>query len=67
MTISWHFEEGHSACRWSAVDPAEPYRPGWMQDTTDGPSGYLLPLPDFASRSPFGGVAGFQPNPRDSE
>jgi len=67
MTISWHFETGHSACSWSTLDQREPYHPRWMQDATDVPSGYLPPLPDFASRSPFGGVAGFQPNPADAE
>ena len=63
MTISWHFETGHSVCGWSTLDLREPYHPRWMQDTADVPSGYLPPLPDFSSRSPFGGVAWFQPDP----
>jgi hypothetical protein len=30
--------------------------PRWMEETSDIQSGYLPPVPDFASHSPFGGA-----------
>jgi len=60
---SWQFESGHLACHWSEVGQRVDYNPRWMQETAEPQSGYLPPLPDFASRSPFGGVSWFQPNP----
>lgn len=53
---SWQTETGHLACQWSEVRPQEPYNPQWMQEASDIPSGYLAPVPDFASRNPFGGT-----------
>jgi hypothetical protein len=32
------------------------YNPRWMQESADIRSGYLPPVPDFASHSPFGGA-----------
>jgi hypothetical protein len=31
--------------------------PRWMQETLSLRGGYLSPVPDFASHSPFGGVS----------
>jgi len=67
MTSSWQNESGRLACCWSEAGRTIPYDFPWIQDQTRIPSGYLRPLPDFASRSPFGGVAWFQPNPADSQ
>ncbi len=65
MKTSWQSETGHLACRWSEVGQRDKYDPHWMRETSDAQSGYLPPLPDFSSHSPFGGVAWFQPNPAD--
>ena len=68
MQSAWKTETGHLACRWSDAGQHIEYNPPWMQNALEVPSGYLPPVPDFASRSPFGGVAWFQPNPdRDRE
>jgi len=53
---SWETATGHLACRWSEVGQRVPYNPRWMQETSDSQSGYLPPVPDFASHSPFGGA-----------
>ena len=53
---TWQTETGRLACRWSEVGQQVQYNPGWMQETSDIQSGYLPPLPDFASHSPFGGT-----------
>jgi len=42
-----------------------PYNLGRMQETSDIQSGYLPPLPDFASHSPFGGASWFEPHTAD--
>jgi hypothetical protein len=64
-TSSWQTETGHLACHWSEI-PRIPYHPRWMQEASKTCS--LLPsIPDFASRSPFGGVRWFQPNPADPQ
>jgi hypothetical protein len=69
MRSSWQAEDGHLACRWSEVGQRVRYKPRWMQETSQIQSGYLPPLPDFASHSPFGGATWFQPHTaaRDSE
>ena len=67
MKTSWQLETGQLACRWSEVGQRDKYHPRWMQETSEAQSGYLPPLPDFTSHSPFGGVAWFQPNPADSK
>jgi hypothetical protein len=59
---SWQTETGQLACRWSEVGQRIPYNPRWMQDASDVPSGYLPPVPDFASHSPFGGAEWFLPH-----
>ena len=53
---AWQTETGHLACRWFEVGQRVQYNPGSMQETSDIQSGYLPPLPDFASHSPFGGT-----------
>jgi hypothetical protein len=69
MRSSWQTETGYLACRWSEVGQRLQYNPRWMQETSDIQSGYLMPVPDFASHSPFGGGSWFQPHTadRDSE
>jgi len=70
MTVSWKTQTGKLACRWSEVGQRVQYHPHWMQQASAVPSGYLPPVPDFASHSPFGGgTAWFQLHiaHRDSE
>ena len=67
MTSSWQTETGHLVCRWFGVGQLAPYNPSWLQETSDIQSSYLPPLPDFASRSPFGGAHWFQPDPSDRD
>jgi hypothetical protein len=62
MTSSWRTETGNLVCHWSDVGQRIQYSPRWMQETSDMQSGYLPPLPDFASHSPFGGGSWFQPH-----
>jgi hypothetical protein len=61
MSSSWQCETGRLSCRWSEVGQRLPYNPIWMQQTSAIPSGYLPPIPDFASHSPFGGATWFEP------
>jgi hypothetical protein len=61
MKTSWQDETGHLAIRWSEVGKRAPYDAPWMQETPEVPSGHLMPVPDFASRSRFGGASWFQP------
>ena len=64
---SWQTEDGHLECQWSGVGGHVKYNPSWMQEALNIQSGYLPPVTDFANRSPFGGVAWFQPNPADRD
>jgi hypothetical protein len=57
---SWQAENGHITCRWSVSDQRDAYNPEWMQKAKDVPSGYLPPIPDFASHSPFCGPEWFE-------
>ncbi|SPF44676.1 hypothetical protein SBA1_550041 [Candidatus Sulfotelmatobacter kueseliae] len=63
MTSLWQLEVGHLACHWSEAGQRIQYSPRWMQETSEAQGGYLSPLPDFTSHSPFGGVSWFQPDP----
>jgi hypothetical protein len=69
MRSSWQTETEHLACRWSEVGQRVPYNLGWIEETSDNQGGYLAPIPDFASHSPFGGASWFQLHTadRDSE
>lgn len=60
MRSSWQTETGHLACRWFEAGQRVPYNPRWIEETSDIQSGYLPPIPDFASHSPFGGAFWFQ-------
>ena len=62
MKSSWQTETGYLACRWSEVGQCAQYNQPWIQETADVQSGYLPPVPDFASHSPFGGASWFQPH-----
>jgi hypothetical protein len=53
---AWQTESGHLKCRWSEVGRDVQYDPRWMRETSVCQSGYLPPVPDFASHSPFGGT-----------
>jgi hypothetical protein len=65
MRSSWQTETGHLACRWSEAGQRVQYNPRWMLETLPIPSGYLLLVPDFAGKSPFGGGSWFQPVPME--
>lgn len=60
MRSSWQTKTGHLACRWSEVERGVPYNLHWMQEASNVQSGYLPPIPDFASHSPFGGAHWFE-------
>jgi hypothetical protein len=59
MKSSWQTDTGWLKCCWSEVGQRVQYNPIWMQDTSGIQGGYLTPLPDFASHSPFGGPSWF--------
>jgi hypothetical protein len=61
MRSSWEIEAGTLACRWADAGRYVEYSAPWMQTSSEIPSAFVPPMPDFASRSPFGGVAWFQP------
>src|SRR5215467_6620399 len=61
LNLSWQRQAGRLSCQWSEIGRPVRYNPRWMQEAVDVPSGHLPPLPDFASRSPFGGAFWFQP------
>jgi len=58
MRLLWQTETEHLACRWSDVGRRVQYNPPWMRETSE--SGYVPPVPDFASHSPFGGASWFE-------
>jgi hypothetical protein len=61
MNASWQSETGHLACQWSEVGQRTMYKLRWLQEAPSLQSGYLPPVPDFASHSPFGGASWFLP------
>jgi hypothetical protein len=63
MTSSWQSETGHLALRWTEVGQSHQFRPAWMLGSSETQGGHIPSLPDFANRSPFGGVSWFQPDP----
>lgn len=64
MISSWQLKDGRLVRFWSGhVEPGESELP-LMESASDIPSGYLPPMPDFASHSPFGGPSGFWCLPR---
>jgi len=58
MTSAWQTETGRLTCHWDAQRIQD--KPRWLQEISDIQGGYLEPLPDFASHSPFGGPSWFQ-------
>ena len=62
MNPTWQAQAGHLLCSWSETGQGIAYNPAWMKQASDIPSGYLHPLPDLASHSPFGGAFWFQPD-----
>jgi len=67
MTSAWELKTGHLSCHWSEFGHPVRYYPVWMQESSEAQTGYLTPLPDFANRSPFGGVFCFQPDPKEDD
>ena len=66
MSASWRIETGRLACQWFEIDERARYSPRWMQENSEISTGsYLSAIPDFASHSPFGGAAWFQPHTAD--
>jgi len=64
MKSSWQSQTGQLACQWSgALQCVEPTA-HWLQEISEMPSGYLPPVTDFASHSPFGGPSWFDPRCR---
>lgn len=55
MRSSWQTETGQLACRWSDEWQRVQYNPPWIRESSE--SGYVPPVPDFASRSPFAGAS----------
>ena len=62
MKRTWQVQGGHLLCCWSETRQGVAYNPLWMNEASNIPSGYLPPLPDFASHSPFCGAFWFQPD-----
>ena len=62
MSSLWQTKTEHLACSWSEVAERIQYHPDWMQETPEIPSGHLLPIPDFAAKSPFGGATWWLPH-----
>ena len=60
MISSWQSETGHLGCSWSEVGQFVVYSPQWFREAPQMQSGYLEPVPDFASHSPFGGPDWFE-------
>jgi hypothetical protein len=69
MNRTWQVQAGQLLCHWSDVGQRLEYRPRWMQEISEVPSGYLPVLPDFGRHSPFCGAYWFQPDavPRNWE
>jgi len=67
MKSSWQAETGRLGWQWSEVGPRIQQIPPWLQKLAEMPSGYIPPVPDFGSHSPFGGPSWFEPHraPRD--
>ncbi|HTZ83288.1 MAG TPA: hypothetical protein VMB66_08870 [Candidatus Acidoferrales bacterium] len=61
MDRSWQVDSGRLLCHWSDMGQRIAYTPLWMKEASNVPSGYLPPVPDFASHSPFGGAFWFEP------
>jgi hypothetical protein len=61
MNSSWQIQEGRLTRRWSGQLEHIELTPALlhMQTNSGVQSGYLTPLPDFASHSPFGGPSWF--------
>jgi len=55
MNSSWQTDTGTLACHWYEAGQQVRYNSAWMQEASKIQGGYLQPLPDFASHSPFGG------------
>jgi hypothetical protein len=61
MKSSWQTDAGNLSCRWSEVGQRVQYDSAWIQEMSVVQSGYLPPVPDFASHSPLGSGEWFVP------
>jgi hypothetical protein len=61
MKSSWQTDTGNLSCRWSEVGQRVQYDSAWIQEMSVVQSGYLPPVPDFASHSPLGSGEWFVP------
>ena len=61
MHSSWKDDAGKLQCKWSDAGRSARYAAPWMAEVQASQGRYLEPVPDFASHSPFGGPAWFQP------
>ena len=55
MKSSWQSESGHLRCGWAEAGRFVDYDFPWQGEASEMQSGYLEPVPGFASHSPFGG------------
>jgi hypothetical protein len=62
MKSLWQTKSGCLVRQWCDEVQHTQYNPPWMRETKEMQSGYLPPLPDFSSHSPFGGAYWFQPH-----
>ena len=62
MDSLWQTAEGRLVRRWSEVEKRIPYTFDWDQQGSEVYCGYLPPVPDFASHSPFGAADWFEPH-----
>lgn len=65
MISSWQMKDGRLTRFWTGQVERYEYESPVMQPSPNIQSGYLPPMPDFESHSPFGGPAGFWLLPRD--
>ena len=59
---TWQRESGQLVCRWFEPEQRVKYSARWIEEASDIQSGYIPPLPDFPSHSPFGGADWFLPH-----
>jgi hypothetical protein len=59
MISLWQMKDGRLVRCWAGQVERSEYESPIEQSTSDIQGGYLPPLPDFASHSPFGRPSGF--------
>lgn len=61
MTSQWSFDGNRIVSRWTNIS-REAGQFSQQLNASDANGSYLVPLPDFASHSPFGGTTWFTPH-----